>query len=124
MHFLRPDFFESIVPDWFSNKRLANYGSGAAEIAFGVGLLPRRTRRWSAYGLVALTAAVFPANIDMAVNDVELKPIDGRMARSAGTATGTSRLVNWARLPVQFPIGYAMWRVARRSGEVESGMVA
>ena len=124
MHFARPDFFESVVPDWFPDKRLANHASGAAEIVLGLGLLPRRTRRWSAFGLVALTAAVFPANIDMAVNDVELKPVDGRMTRSVGTAAGTSRLVNWVRLPLQIPLGYAMWRVARRSGAGDSSAVA
>ena len=114
MHFARPDFFESVVPDWFPDKRLANHASGAAEIVLGLGLLARPTSRWSAYGLVALTAAVFPANIDMAVNDVELKPVDGKMTRSVGTAVGPSRLVNWVRLPLQLPIAYGMWQIAKR----------
>ncbi len=115
MHFVRPDFFESVVPDWFPDATLANHVSGAAEIALGLGLLPARTRRWSALGLVAVTAIVFPANIDMAINDVEVQPVDGRMTRSVGTATGRSRLVNWVRLPLQLPLGYATWRIARRS---------
>ena len=113
MHFARPDFFESIVPEWFPDKRLANYVSGAAEIALGLGLLPARTRRASALGLIALLAAVFPANIDMAVNNVEVKPVDGRMSRSAGTAVGPGRIVNWVRLPLQIPVAVAMWRIAR-----------
>ncbi len=113
MHFIRPDFFESIVPGWFPDARLANSASGAAEIALGLGLLPVRTRRWSALGLIALLLAVFPANVDMAVHDVEVRPVDGRMTRSVGTATGASRLVNWARLPLQLPLAYAMWRIAR-----------
>ena len=115
MHFVRPDFFEAVVPDWFPDERLANLGSGGAEIMLGFGLLVPSTRRWSAYGLAALAVAVFPANIDMALNDVELKPVDGRMTRSVGTATGVSRLVNWVRLPMQLPLVYAMWRVARNS---------
>ena len=114
MHFVRPDFFESIVPDWFPEKRMANLASGAAEVVLGLALFPRSTRRPAAYGLVALTAAVFPANIDMAVNDVEIKPVAGKMTRSVGTASGASRLVNWARLPMQLPIAWAMWRIARR----------
>lgn len=116
MHFVRPDFFESVVPDWFPDKQLANRGSGAAEVVLGLGLLAPPTRRMSAYGLAALTVIVFPANIDMALNDVELKPVDGRMTRSVGTASGASRLVNWVRLPLQLPLVYAMWRVARRGG--------
>lgn len=115
MHFARPDFFESVVPDWFPDRRLANRASGAAEIVLGLGLLPRRTRRASAYGLAALTAIVFPANIDMAINDVELVPVEGKMTRSVGTATGASRLVNWVRLPLQLPLGYAVWRIATHS---------
>lgn len=112
MHFARPDFFESIVPDWFPNKRLANLGSGAAEIALGVGLLSERTRRVSALGLIVLVTAVFPANIDMAINDVEAKPVDGRMTRSVGSAEGSARIVNWVRLPLQFPLAAALWRIA------------
>lgn len=115
MHFARPDFFESIVPDWFPDAKAANYASGAAELVFGLGLLSRRTRKWSAMGLVALTAAVFPANIDMALNDVEVKPVDGTMTRSVGSAVGQARVVNWVRLPLQLPLAYGIWRIAQRS---------
>ncbi len=115
MHFARPDFFEAIVPDWFPDRRLANHVSGAAEIALGLGLLPARTRRASALGLIALVAAVFPANIDMAINDVEVKPVDGKMTRSVGTAEGSGRIVNWVRLPMQVPMAVALWRIARQA---------
>ena len=57
MHFVKPDFFEAIVPDWFPSAKMANRVSGAAEIAFGLGVLAPRTRRASALGLAALTAA-------------------------------------------------------------------
>jgi uncharacterized membrane protein len=109
MHFAKPDFFESIVPDWFPNAKLANQLSGAAEIALGVGMWVPQTRRVSALGLLALTAAVFPANIDMALNKVELKPVDGKMERSVGTASGPQ---NWIRLPMQFPLAWWLWREA------------
>lgn len=115
MHFVRPDFFESVVPDWFPDARLANQVSGAAEIALGVGLLLPSTRRASALGLVTLLGIVFPANIDMALNDVEVKPgEDGKMKRSVGTASGTNRIANWVRLPMQFPMVAAMLRESRR----------
>ncbi len=112
MHFAKPDFFEAIVPDWFPDARLANRLSGAAEIALGLGLLIPTTRRASAIGLLALTAAVFPANVDMALNKVEVKPINGQMARSAGTATGPQ---NWVRLPMQLPLAWWLWRIAQAS---------
>lgn len=110
MHFAKPDFFEAIVPDWFPNARVANQVSGAAEIALGLGMLSPRTRRASALGLMALTAIVFPANIDMAVNKVEVKPADGRMERRVGNATGPE---NWIRLPMQAPLMWWLWREAR-----------
>ena len=109
-HFARPDFFESIVPDWFPDARLANRVSGAAEIALGLGLLSARTRRPAALGLIALLVIVFPANVDMAINRVELKPVDGRMTRSVGSATGPQ---NWIRLPLQVPVAWWLWREAK-----------
>lgn len=115
MHFARPDFFESIVPDWFPNARVANYASGAAEIALGLGLITARNRRASALGLIALVAAVFPANVDMAINDVEVKPVDGKMTRSVGTAAGAARIVNWLRLPLQVPMAIGLWKIAQTS---------
>jgi uncharacterized membrane protein len=42
--------------------------SGVAEIAGGAGLLFPPTRRAARYGLIALLVAVFPANIQMAIN--------------------------------------------------------
>jgi uncharacterized membrane protein len=109
MHFAKPDFFESIVPEWFPSAKFANQVSGAAEIVLGLGMLSPRTRRASAAGLVALTAVVFPANIDMAVNKVELKPVNGKLTRSVGTASGPQ---NWVRLPMQVPLLWWMWREA------------
>ena len=110
MHFAKPDFFEAIVPEWFPNAKLANQVSGAAEIALGVGMLVPQMRRASAFGLLALTAIVFPANIDMAVNKVEVKPVDGVMARHPGAARGPQ---NWIRLPMQLPLAWWLWREAK-----------
>ena len=46
--------------------------SGAAEIAGGLGLLARPTRRFAALGLIALLVAVFPANIHAARHGMNL----------------------------------------------------
>ena len=111
-HFARPDFFEAIVPDWFPRAALANRASGAAELLLGIGMFNAATRKISALGLVVLTIAVFPANIDAAVNKVEPKLVDGRFTRSVGTATGPA---NWARLPVQLPLLWWLWREFRNA---------
>ena len=112
MHFVRPDFFEAIVPRWFPSPKLANQVSGAAEIILGVGMMPRRTRPFAARGLLVLTAAVYPANIDMAINDVVVKPDDdGQMERVEGVKA--ARPQNLIRLPLQFVMAWAIRRHLR-----------
>lgn len=98
LHFVRPDGFVKIVPRFLPAPYALVLVSGAFEILFGLGLLPRRTRRWSSYGLVALLIAVFPANINMAVHHLDLN----------GTPLPT--WVLWARLPFQLVfIALALW---------------
>ena len=110
MHFVKPDFFEAIVPDWIPSAKAANQVSGVAEIVLGLGMMSPATRKVSALGLMALTVAVFPANVDMALNKVEVKPVDGVLTRRVGTATGPQ---NWIRLPMQAPLLWWLWREAR-----------
>lgn len=62
-HFLKPQFFESIVPDWLPFPKTVNILAGIAEILLAVGLFLPATRQLSAYLLVAFLIAVFPANI-------------------------------------------------------------
>lgn len=112
-HFARPDFFEAIVPRWFPNPALANQVSGAAEIVCGLGMFPRRTRRVAAFGLLGILAGVFPANVDMYLNDVDVEPDDdGRMQR-VENAEGV-RTRNLVRLPLQFVFAVLVWRHTRR----------
>lgn len=95
MHFVSPQFFIDIVPDYLPNAELLVIVSGVFEILGGVGLLVPATRRFAALGLVALFIAVFPANIHMAVHHI--------------TPTGSPTLPSWmpwARLPLQ---GLLIW---------------
>lgn len=62
-HFLRPEPYLAIMPPVLPWPRALIYISGAAEIAGGLGLLLRATRKAAALGLIALLVAVFPANI-------------------------------------------------------------
>jgi len=88
-HFANPDPFVAIVPDALPSKLLLVYLSGAFEIALGLGLAWSRTRRLAAWGLIALYVAVFPANVNMAINDV---PVQGHHVPAWGL---------WGRLPLQ-----------------------
>ena len=86
-HFLRAALYVSVIPRWVPFPEAANWVSGAAEVAGGIGVLGRPTRRAAAWGLIALLAAVFPANIDMALHGVPGHRIPGWAL--------------WARLPFQ-----------------------
>lgn len=63
MHFVRPEFYLRIMPDYLPWHLELVYLSGVAEIACGVGLLVPRWRSAAAWGTIALLIAVFPANI-------------------------------------------------------------
>jgi len=66
-HFVMPRAYEKIVPPSLRDHAKAVVQiSGVAEVAGGVGVLLPWTRRLSGLGLIALLAAVFPANVYMA----------------------------------------------------------
>lgn len=95
MHFVKPQFFIDIVPDYLPAPELLVIVSGVFEILGGIGLLVPTTRRLAAWGLIALFIAVFPANIHMAIHQI--------------TPTGAPALPSWmpwARLPLQ---GLLIW---------------
>ncbi|HWO47335.1 MAG TPA: MauE/DoxX family redox-associated membrane protein, partial [Solirubrobacterales bacterium] len=67
MHFVRPRFFEAIVPPQIeAQKKEIVALSGAAEIAGAALVLHPASRRLGRWWLLALLVAVFPANIHMA----------------------------------------------------------
>ncbi len=96
LHFLRTKSFERIIPKFLEYKKELVYISGVFEILGGIGLLLPFSRKWAGKGLVALLLAVFPANINMAVNKIDFGFIP--------------RKVLWWRLPIQFVlIGLVRW---------------
>ena len=98
LHFVRPAPFVQIVPPFIPHPLAMVDLSGAAEIAGGLGLLLRPLRRLAAWGLVALLIAVFPANVYMAVDQVQV------------TVTPLPVWLLWARLPLQFVlIWWVLW---------------
>src|SRR3954453_22029032 len=68
MHFVIPDTYQSIVPRSLPRGRDLVYASGVAEIAGGLGTMHPRTRRLASWWSVATLVAVFPANVNMALN--------------------------------------------------------
>ena len=97
-HFIRPENFLRIMPDYLPYHLAIVYISGFFEIAGGVGLLIPRLRKAAAWGLVALYLAVWPANIYMAVHRI-----------SFGEAP-TSDFLLWLRVALQvLLIVWAWW---------------
>ena len=68
VHLVRPSVYLPMMPPYLPYPSGLVLVSGVAEIAGGIGLLFPPTRRVARYGLIALLIAVFPANIQMAVN--------------------------------------------------------
>jgi uncharacterized membrane protein len=97
MHFVIPRQYEAIVPasllKWRKELVIA---SGIAEAAGGVMVISGSTRRGARWWLLATLAAVYPANIEMALNPE-------RYPRIPAAAL-------WARLPLQFLFGWITWR--------------
>jgi uncharacterized membrane protein len=89
MHFVAPAAYARIVPRGLPAPRTLVFVSGVFEILGGIGLLPQASRPWAAWGLIALFIAVFPANVNMAVNRIGF----GRKPPPAWLL--------WARLPLQ-----------------------
>ena len=98
LHFVSPAGFVRIVPRYLPAHLLLVYVSGFFEVLFGAGLLVPQTRRLSGWGLIALYLAVFPANLNMALNRMGF-----------GDETGPLWIL-WARLPLQLVlIALAYW---------------
>jgi uncharacterized membrane protein len=93
-HFRTPEIYVAIVPHYLPWPLALSNISGAAEMLGGLGILIPMTRRAAGWGLIALLAAVFPANIDMALHG--FRSIPG--------------WVLWLRLPFQFVfVAWVYW---------------
>jgi uncharacterized membrane protein len=104
MHFVIPKRYEAIMPPYLPRHREVVAVSGAAEIAGGLMVLHPRTRVFAGTWLVALLAAVFPANVHMALHPDEIRGLDTRRV---------PRWALWARLPLQPLMMLWAWRATR-----------
>lgn len=90
LHFLAPKRYEAIMPPYIPAHREMVLASGAAEVAGGLALLTPGLERPARWWLVALLAAVFPANVYMATNPDDIEGLPD-----------LPRWTLWARLPLQ-----------------------
>lgn len=106
-HLATPDFYDAIVPRALPGPARAwTVGSGIAELACAAAVAATPTRRAGALATLMLFVAVFPANVQMALD-----------WRDQGVMRRVGSLV---RLPLQVPLVMWAWRVARLTGRRES----
>jgi uncharacterized membrane protein len=96
LHFTNTRAYEAIMPPYVPRHRESVLVSGAAEIAGGVGVLVPATRPLARWWLLVLLAAVFPANVHMALNPQRYRRIPPPAL--------------WLRLPLQAVFARAVWR--------------
>lgn len=95
LHFIRPQTFVNIMPDYIPWHLTMVYVSGVAELMGAIGILVPETRFWAGWGLIVLLIAVFPANINMTVEAIEKTGYNSWYSIAA-----------IARLPLQFVLIY------------------
>lgn len=101
-HFVMPRTYERIVPPSMKGRAQSLVAvSGVAEVAGGLGVLLPWTRRSAGLGLIALLAAVFPANLYMARTPEQFRKIP--------------RWALYARLPLQPLMMWWAWTATRKS---------
>ena len=102
-HFIVPVPYIKIVPGFLPYPAAIVYISGFFEILGGIGLLIPAVSRAAAWGFVLLFIAVYPANLNMAINDIHLQNIpDGAWFQAI-------------RLPFQFVLIAWAWWLTRSS---------
>ena len=99
-HFWHTAFYVAMMPPYLPLHLALVYLSGAAEIGLGALLLFRHWQVLAGWGLIALSVAVFPANVHMALHP-ELFP--------EFSPTGL-----WLRLPLQGVVLAWAWCYTRR----------
>ena len=106
-HFRDPAFYLPTIPSWLPLHQELVDVSGVAEIVGGIAALVPATRRAAGWGLIALLIAVFPANVNTALDHAQFPD--------------RSPLVEWLlwlRLPVQAVlVAWVWWTLLARAPE-------
>ncbi len=111
-HFTVADQYVRIVPPQLPNPLGLVYLSGFYEILGGIGLLVPPVSQAAAWGLIALYIAVFPANINMAVNHIKIDHIPD------------STFLYIARLPLQAVlIAWALWYTKPSDSQKQASII-
>lgn len=103
-HLVMPEPFVQHLPEWVPERQAIIYASGIVEIVLGMALVrPQGWRQVAGLALAAYLVAVFPANVYVAVEAVE---VDGQ----------PGGVYPWLRLPFQaLFVWLAVWSTGAMS---------
>jgi uncharacterized membrane protein len=105
-HFVVPQFFDALVPDLLpGTARFWTLTSGAAELGVAAAVAVPRTRRLGGLAAAALFVAVFPANVQMAIDWSDRSVAEQALA--------------YGRLPLQVPL--VVWALKVRRDAADLG---
>ena len=107
-HLVRPEVYEGIVPHALGRRRELVHASGVAELICAAGLLVPSTRRVAGWASAGLLVAVFPANVQMSVDQGR------RASRTGAPAARATFVATLGRLPLQWPLIRSALRAAGR----------
>lgn len=108
-HFAAPGPYTRIIPKALPQPELLVAASGAAELACAALVAHPRTRRFGGWASAALFIAVFPANVQMALD--------------SGRGSTAYQVATWARLPLQLPLVWWAATIARRTPRQDSDRI-
>ena len=111
MHFVNPGIYLEMMPDWIPLHGPAVFWSGVAELVGGLALFFDRTARLGGVWLILVLIAVYPANVQMALDPDSVPWV---------VRNEIPGWVLWLRLPLQPLLGYAIWIVTKDVGRTEA----
>ena len=101
-HFVNPTFYENIMPVWLPYHSLCNYLGGIAELILAAMLLSEKTRKISAYLIIAmLVVFLFVIHIPMTINFYK--------------TDNPGLWISIVRLPIQFVLIWWAWLYTKPS---------
>ena len=80
-HFISPEIYDPLVPDYMGSPRFWTILSGIFEIILGLGITIPFTRVYAAKSLVLLLITLYLANLNMWLNDI---PFNGAKLTQIG----------------------------------------
>ena len=106
LHVAVPQVFAAIVPDYLPAPQMLVYAGGASLLGGSFGVVWKRLRKFTSYGVIGMLLAFLPANLNVAMNGAKLPDGLGELPPDHWLA--------WTSVPMQFVYMAWAWLVGRR----------